>query len=587
MPRRRSNIALAAVATCALAGCQDYNFNPVGKCVIQPGSTRISLANTAVADVLFVVDDSGSMNPEQANLARNFTAFIDTLAQAQAARIANAQQPFEFHIAVTTSSIFEGWVPNDSPIPACSGTPGHFQCNIQHPHWGGLSYTAACTDAEAGLACNDLNEVFQGPVTGFACTAGVSQLHGAYPAGDFVGAQGNPRVLHFTKNLQWSTWGTGSPDSNLTALVQQFQQNINVGSCGSGMEQHFEAGRLALQKALRQNGLSQPTGIDPTEWPHPGAKLVVVWVGDEDDCSSPSDPTKSLAFTNATSSPGADVCIAEQAKPLASQKLFPVQGYADYFTSLSRPFGAAFIYSAQLGTCVDDGNGNIKCTPGTCQCQCPSSCTSGCSSSATGVCNTSNCGGQISLPSSRFSQLSTLLRTPVAEGGKGVNVIEGSVCDSDFASTLQKIANLVKPVDNLALPSQPANTDVAVLRIDNADGTTAKFCTGPGSARPDWVFVDCRTNVPAPSGTTTACIKLDHTTGNCEASPGQSYVAQYLGQVPQGGCTKPVGELDAQSQFCATALGGAPDAWRCNGFVAASGSNPARAGTCVCNPGST
>ncbi len=34
-----------------LAGCQSYNFSPVGTCYIQPGSTRIQLSSLATADM--------------------------------------------------------------------------------------------------------------------------------------------------------------------------------------------------------------------------------------------------------------------------------------------------------------------------------------------------------------------------------------------------------------------------------------------------------------------------------------------------------------------------------------------------------
>ena len=60
-------------------GCQDYRFSPVQRCMIQPGSERVSLASTSSADVLFVVDDSGSMAGEQAKLATAFDQFVGSL----------------------------------------------------------------------------------------------------------------------------------------------------------------------------------------------------------------------------------------------------------------------------------------------------------------------------------------------------------------------------------------------------------------------------------------------------------------------------------------------------------------------------
>src|SRR5919197_6449562 len=103
--------SIAARNLVFLAACQDYNFNPVGKCIIQPGASRIQLSSLSVADILFVIDDSGSMAPEQASLADNFNKFIDALARTQADRAQTGLEPLEFHIAITTSAIFDGEVP--------------------------------------------------------------------------------------------------------------------------------------------------------------------------------------------------------------------------------------------------------------------------------------------------------------------------------------------------------------------------------------------------------------------------------------------------------------------------------------------
>ncbi|HEX9288430.1 MAG TPA: hypothetical protein VF904_02815, partial [Anaeromyxobacteraceae bacterium] len=276
----------------------------------------------------------------------------------------------------------------------------------------------------------------------------------------------------------------------------------------------------------------------------------------------PKDATRSLAFTNTTAAPGNDVCTVEEGKALADQKLFPVQSYADYFTNLGRPFGAAFIYSAQLGSCAADGNGNVVCSPGKCTCQCPASCAS-CGPTAAGECQIpANCGGQIPLAESRFHQLSAAFRA------KGANTFEASVCDANFANTLKGIADLVKPPPGLTLPTQPASTEVAVLRIESADGTSSRYCTGPGQGL-DWAFVDCKTGAAVPDGVTTSCITINHTTKHCEANAGETYIAQYLGLVPEGGC--------ATAGDCFAKLGGQSVAdWQCSGVTAT------QRGTCLC-----
>ena len=557
-------------------------INPVGKCIIQPGSASFQLGGLATADVLFVVDDSGSMQPEQARLAANFKAFIDSLAATQADRQNSGEEPFDFHIAITTSSIFESW--KAIPAVTCGGTPA--LCDVKASHYSSQENQVACTEAEKGLACDDLLESYyfqttnQNNINTYCATPGLALPGTSFPAGNFVAAQGNPLVLHFTKDLKWSTWGSATPDPALQTLVTQFQQNINVGSCGSGMEQHIEAGRLAVERALQMNGLKQPASVLPADWPHTGSKLVLVFVGDEDDCSNPNDPTQALAFDPAnpsSSTPGADVCVAEQtSKSVASQKLFNLDDYVSFFTSLSRPLGAAFVYSAETGTgscaALPDGSGNVVCKPGTCTCQCPSTCTSCSPTAAQPECQIpATCGGKIPFLTgvdgpigSRFSQLSQKLRA------KGASTFEASVCDADWSSTLAGIAELVKPPPGLTLPTQPAESQVTVLRIQSADGKTARYCTGPGGSA-DWQFIDCKSGAPSPSDgtTTTLCISINHAKGTCEANPGETYIAQYLGRVPAAGCTA--------ASDCAANLGGKATDWQCYGQ---SSSSP---GTCLCN----
>jgi hypothetical protein len=396
------------------------------------GNTTVGLmiSVSATTDVLFVIDDSGSMSSEQASLARNFGAFVNALAQMQKDRAATGLQPFEFHIAITTSSIFEGWLPT-SGNPTCSGQP--LQCAISSSYYTYQSTSTACSDA--GAACDDLVEHYFPMFVG--CSVGVSTPNAPYPQGSFVAVAGNPSVLHFSRDV-WA--GTPAANASLATLSTQFQQNINVGTCGSGMEQHFEAGLLAVQKALA----GQQPNVTAGEWPHAGAKMVVVWLGDEDDCSNPNDPTKALAFdpkNPSSSTPGSDVCIADQ--EASTHKMFPLDRYVSYFTGLGRAFRAAFIYSADPTSCVTDGNGNRVCTPGTCSCQCPATCSS-CGPTASGECNIpSECSGKIpALPvpgGSRFAELSTLFRA------KGVNTFEASVCDANWGSTLQGIARLMAP----------------------------------------------------------------------------------------------------------------------------------------------
>ena len=90
---------------------------------------RFEQAAEPMVDVLWVVDDSGSMSEEQNALARNFQEFI---------RFATQQINVNFHIAVTTT-LADGdmsgvYTACDPPPYLRADTPGlyeHFQCNVR------------------------------------------------------------------------------------------------------------------------------------------------------------------------------------------------------------------------------------------------------------------------------------------------------------------------------------------------------------------------------------------------------------------------------------------------------------------------
>jgi hypothetical protein len=54
----------------------------------------------------------------------------------------------------------------------------------------------------------------------------------------------------------------------------------------------------------------------------------------------------------------------------------------------------------------------------------------------------------------------------------------------------------------------------------------------------------------------------------CQANPGETYSADYLGRLPEDGCTS--------ASDCVAALGGALSDWTCETPV------PGQPGTCVC-----
>ena len=84
-------------------------------------------------DILFIVDNSGSMEEEQTNLAQNFPKFIDVLNN----YMTGAGVPLDYHVGLTTTSLSEGAPPIPIPIPLPMGDDGalHDQasCGMTRP----------------------------------------------------------------------------------------------------------------------------------------------------------------------------------------------------------------------------------------------------------------------------------------------------------------------------------------------------------------------------------------------------------------------------------------------------------------------
>jgi hypothetical protein len=271
-------------------------------------------------------------------------------------------------------------------------------------------------------------------------------------------------------------------------------------------------------------------------------------VGDDDDCSSPEDVTRGIIFANS----GGDACELDGTLAADQQRRFKLQEYADFLTSLGRPVAGAFIVSAVSETCVDSA-----CGAGTC---CDTQCTGNAN-----VCTLAGlCGGQGA--GFRFVALEKVLREQ-----KRTDTVLGSVCNPGtapkpgFSSILERVAEVVKQPVGLELPTQPAAARLTLLRIAGPDGKTRKTCRGPAlppltvaeaeAAAFDWWFTGGDDTNRTPTGAS-RFVFLNLATHACEANPGETYSADYIGLMPIEGCL-----IDAE---CQLALGGASQDWLCD-----------------------
>ena len=205
---------VTVTAVLLMGGCQDYLFRRVcGEQIVEESRT-FAAARPKPADILFVVDNSASMNEEQQNLADNFGLFINQIAGAG-----------DYRFAVISTD-------RDSNIEK-AGLVG-ITFSDQGPYFPRTPSElnrAQCSDTNIALSC-------------------------------FRGDNAATRVI----------------DSSALSVDDQiafFQQNVRVGTCGSGREQ----GLAAMEAALRNLG----AGECNAGFLRDDANLVVIFVSDEND----------------------------------------------------------------------------------------------------------------------------------------------------------------------------------------------------------------------------------------------------------------------------------------------------------------
>jgi hypothetical protein len=205
-----------------LAGCPDRTISTV-----DPQQGRVEYKDIPVTvnrdiDILFIIDDSPSMNDKQANLQANFGNFIDVL-QTIPGGLPNV------HIGVATSDV--GSTGQNGPGPQVgSGT-------------GSCSGAGKAGTLQLGMAT--------GAVTGLYISDVQPQDQTA------------PRAINY--------------DSTMT-LAQVFGLMARVGAKGCGFEQHIEAAKRALSP-------TNPANQGAAPFLRASAYLAIIFIADEDDCS--------------------------------------------------------------------------------------------------------------------------------------------------------------------------------------------------------------------------------------------------------------------------------------------------------------
>jgi hypothetical protein len=210
---------LAALSAALAAGCDSPPTNALLSC---EQDVQVLPAET---DLLFVVDDSGSMAEEQDNLRRNLAAFV--------ASLADSPVPNDFRIGVTTTDVHNTF-----------GMTAFFPTDVAP--FDQFSYPVAFA---------------QGSVVAIDPGAFTDDALRGKPVHDQTNGYAVP----------------GAPRFLTPAQLREFETNVLVGTLGSGKEEPLRAIELALGARL-EDGTNAP-------FLRSGARLGIVILTDEDDCS--------------------------------------------------------------------------------------------------------------------------------------------------------------------------------------------------------------------------------------------------------------------------------------------------------------
>lgn len=246
---------LFGVAASAVLGCEDDEILNQ----LPPPTVQIDVLpqqQASVVDILWVVDNSGTMRDEQEALARNFDRFIGGLTTCQGTGVANDVCDFATRTCLASGA----------------------QCNPPDYHIGVIT-----TDLVDNFDSGKLRRV------GVCTTAqGASPSQGKYRY--CLGTDADCTVDPDDPNSDAdnSVCDMGQAVSFVTATTPgaaaAFSRSVRVGTSGSAFERGIQAAARALGRDFdRDRGEFLPAPAENANFIRPEASLFVIFVSDEED----------------------------------------------------------------------------------------------------------------------------------------------------------------------------------------------------------------------------------------------------------------------------------------------------------------
>jgi hypothetical protein len=350
-----AGLMIAAASVSVFSAC---NSNPV-EFLSSNGSIQKTLPRSASSqqkmDILWVVDNSGSMCQEQKFLGENFDKFINGLSQTQ----------LDFHLAVTTTHVpgsayaFEpvakaGHIQSTpQPVPTfdqlCRGSAAN---NFQQVR-DALASAVSCmttpdnsftqwTNDQIGCALRDQ--------LGMMCP-GVADRdgNGTITPEDLFPLPSEYRPI--PKFLKSADYRAANGQLDTDRLRADFACMSLVGTRGTGYEKGLKAAIMAVSPEL--TGLAPEAADADATKPNHGfirkdSGTAVIFVTDENDCSN--DGTIAEPGSGQTSVCGVETCDYWASEALADQSplLKPEEFKAQFLDSLAKTKGIAKVEESTI-----------------------------------------------------------------------------------------------------------------------------------------------------------------------------------------------------------------------------------------------
>ncbi len=258
------------------SACNNHPLEPLDKVVSASNIDVTTLPAKTKIDLLFLIDNSGSMCEEQRNLARNFSVFSDFLFQ-------ELGQAADYRIAFVNTDMQK------------EDSKGRFQATPARPQ-----PALSCTNRETGMPdvpqTQDCDDLLVDPVNDRVMTIGPIIKSGlAEKGGNFTSQEDLERKFRCMATL--GTGGDGF-EKGLEAIRRSLScdgpnRELFKECCDDVVDPMNNLVSSTYDFQCAESKLKNLPGVEP-DFLRPDAILVVLIITDEPDCSDPaSNPTKS------------------------------------------------------------------------------------------------------------------------------------------------------------------------------------------------------------------------------------------------------------------------------------------------------